>query len=89
MEQNIQEMIFLKTITYGNWLEKAYKISDFIRMGKQNSSAQKFVEKFDSFAILEDFKTIAKEYLYLFPRCHCAKYMLMYARMAFYAKKDS
>ncbi|MBD5135519.1 MAG: hypothetical protein HDT39_06085 [Lachnospiraceae bacterium] len=65
--------------------EKAYEIAEFIRKGKQNSAKQKFADQFASFELPEEFKSVAKEYLYMFPR---TEYMLMYAKLAFYAKKD-
>ena len=34
-------------------------------------------------------KEIAKNYLYVFPRAHCIEYILIYAKLAYYAKTDS
>lgn len=70
-------------------LEKAFEIAEFIRKGKQNSSNQTFIDQFASFELPNEFESVAKEYLYLFPRCHCAEYVLMYAKLGFYAKKNS
>lgn len=69
--------------------EKAFDISEYIRKGKQNSGLQKFKDEFATFNLPEELQTVAKQYLYLFPRCHSAEYVLMFARLAFYAKKDS
>ncbi|MDE7422631.1 MAG: hypothetical protein K2N51_02895 [Lachnospiraceae bacterium] len=84
-----REDFFDELLKMGIDLEKAYEIAEFIRKGKQNSAKQKFADQFASFELPEEFKSVAKEYLYLFPRSHCAEYMLMYAKLAFYAKKDS
>lgn len=83
-----REDFFDELLKMGIDLEKAYEISEFIGKGKQNSTMQKFADQFASFDLPEDFKSVAKEYLYLFPRSHSAEYMLKYAKLAFYAKKD-
>lgn len=80
---------FDSLIELGYDREKAYEISRFIRMGKQNSCSQKFIDQFEAYDLPEDLKTVAKQFLYIFPRSHGAEYVLLFARLAYYAKKDS
>ncbi len=84
-----REDFFETLLKMGFDLEKAFEIAEFIRKGKQNSSNQTFIDQFASFELPNEFESVAKEYLYLFPRCHCAEYVLMYAKLGFYAKKNS
>ncbi len=84
-----REDFFDELLKMGTKLEKAYEIAEFIGKGKQNSTMQKLIDRFASFDIPKDLKSVAKEYLYLFPRSHSAEHMLLYAKLAFYAKKDS
>lgn len=84
-----REDFFEELLKMGIKLEKAYEIAEFIRKGKQNSTMQKFIDQFATFDIPKDIKSVAKEYLYLVPRSHSAECMLIYAKLAFYAKKDS
>lgn len=84
-----REDFFDELLKMGIKLEKAYEIAEFIRKGKQNSTMQKFIDQFASFDIPKDIKSVAEEYLYLSPRSHSTEYMLIYAKLAFYAKKDS
>lgn len=70
-------------------LEKAFEISELIRKGIPSNKSSKHLEKFESFDLPEEFKTVAKQYRYLFPRSHTTEYLLLYARLAFYAKIDS
>ena len=70
-------------------LEKAYEIAEFIRKGKQNSTMQKFIDQFATFDISKNIKSVEKEYLYPVPRSHSAECMLIYTKLAFYAKKAS
>lgn len=65
----------------------AFDVSEQIRKGYANSS--KFSEEFNSLPIPNAIKEVARNYLYLFPRAHCVEYMLIYARLAHYAKIDS
>ena len=65
----------------------AFDVSEQIRKGHANSS--KFSEKFNSLPIPNEIKEVARNYLYLFPRAHCVEYMLIYSRLAYYAKIDS
>ncbi len=84
-----REDFFEELLKMGIKLEKAYEIAEFIRKGKQNSTMQKFIDQFATFDIPKDIKSVAKEYLYPVPRSHSAECMLIYAKLAFYAKKDS
>ena len=40
-------------------------------------------------ALPDEIKEVAKNYMYIFPRAHCIEYMLLYAKLAYYAKVDS
>lgn len=84
-----REDFFEELLKMGIKLEKAYEIAEFIRKGKQNSTMQKFIDQFATFDIPKDIKSVAKEYLYPVSRSHSAECMLIYAKLAFYAKKDS
>ena len=67
--------------------ELAFTASEKIRKGHANSP--KFKEQFFALPIPDDIKEVAKNYLYTFPRAHCIEYMLLYAKLAYYAKIDS
>lgn len=83
-----REDFFDALLKMGIELEKAYEIAEFIGKGKQHSSNQTLMDQFASYELPDEFQAVAKEYLYVFPRCHCAEYMLMYAKLGFYAKKN-
>ncbi len=65
----------------------AFDVSEKIRKGHANSA--KFKDSFNTLQIPEEIKEVARNYLYIFPRAHCIEYMLIYARLAYYAKIDS
>ena len=65
----------------------AFDVSERIRKGHANSC--KFKEEFFALPISEEIKEVAKNYRYLFPRAHCIEYLLIFARLAYYAKVDS
>lgn len=65
----------------------AFTVSERIRKGHANSA--KFKDSFNQLSIPEEIKDVARNYLYIFPRAHCIEYILMYARLAYYAKVDS
>jgi len=65
----------------------AFTVSERIRKGHANSA--KFKDSFNQLSIPEEIKDVARNYLYIFPRAHCIEYVLMYARLAYYAKVDS
>lgn len=65
----------------------AFDISEHIWKGHANSS--KFREEFEALQIPNEMKAVAGNYLYVFPRAHCIEYMLIFARIAYYAKIDS
>lgn len=67
--------------------ELAFDVSERIRKGHSNSPRHK--EEFDSLPIPEEIKEVARNYLYVFPRSHCIEYILIFARLAYYAKIDS
>lgn len=65
----------------------AFTVSEQIRKGHANSV--KFKDSFNQLSIPEEIKDVARNYLYIFPRAHCIEFILMYARLAYYAKVDS
>lgn len=65
----------------------AFNVSERIRKGHANST--KYRDEFNTLSIPEEIKDVARYYLYLFPRAHCIEYILLYARIAYYAKIDS
>ena len=65
----------------------AFDVSEKIRKGQANSA--KFKDSFNALQISEEIKEVARNYLYIFPRAHCIEYLLIYARLAYYAKIDS
>lgn len=67
--------------------ELAFAASEKIRKGHANSP--KFKEQFFALPIPDEIKEVAKNYMYIFPRAHCIEYMLLYAKLAYYAKVDS
>lgn len=71
--------------------ELAFEASEMIRKGQGSEKAHssRWYEKFQALPIPEDIKEVAKNYLYLFPRAHCVEYILIFARLAYYAQVDS
>lgn len=65
----------------------AFDVSEQIRKGHANSP--KFRDKFNTLLIPEGIKDVAQCYSYVFPRAHCVEYVLLYARIAYYAQVDS
>ena len=65
----------------------AFDVSERIRKGHANSA--KFRDEFNTLPIPEEIKDVARYYLYLFPRAHCIEYILIFARIAYYARIDS
>lgn len=66
----------------------AFDASERIRKGHAGSCG-KYQQQFFDLPIPDEIKDIAKNYLYVFPRAHCVEYILIYARLAYYAKADS
>ena len=66
----------------------AFDASERIGKGHANSNG-KYRQQFFDLPIPSEMKDIAGNYLYVFPRAHCIEYILMYARLAYYAKADS
>lgn len=66
----------------------AFETSEKIRKGHANSCG-KYKEQFFELPIPDEIKEIAQYYRYVFPRAHCIEYILIYARLAYYAKTDS
>ncbi len=64
--------------------EEAFTISEFIRKGRAARDSA-----FDSYEIPAELKTLAKKFMYVFPRAHVVEYALLYTRMAYYMKLDS
>ena len=71
--------------------ETSFLASEMIRKGQASEKAHssRWHENFLSLSIPEEIKEVAKNYLYLFPRAHCIEYVLIFARLAYYAKADS
>lgn len=65
----------------------AFEISERIRKGHAVSPKHK--EEFDTLPIPDELKEVARNYHYLFPRAHCVEYILIFARLTYYAKIDS
>ncbi len=65
----------------------AFDISERIRKGHGASPAHK--ESFMVLTIPDELKEVASNYLYLFPEAHCIETILVYAKLAYYAKIDS
>ena len=82
------EDFFDEMIKAGKDREKAFEISEFIKYGKQNSQLKWCFDKFEEFGVSEDLKAVAYKYMYLFPRSHGVEYVLMYAKLAYYANVD-
>lgn len=68
--------------------ELAFSASEKIRKGHATSSG-KYKDLFFELPIPDEIKEVAKNYKYVFPRAHCIEYILLYARIAYYAKIDS
>ena len=66
----------------------AFDASERIRKGHAGSCG-KYQQQFFDLSIPDEIKDIAKNYLYIFPRAHSIEYILIYARLAYYAKADS
>lgn len=64
----------------------SFEVSEKIRKGYAYS--EKFKEAFGQLPISDEMKEVATNYRYVFPRAHCIAYMLIYARLAYYAKAD-
>lgn len=68
--------------------ELAFEVSERIRKGHA-STGGKNNEAFLKMPIPDEMKEVAQNYRYIFPRAHCIEYLLLYARLAYYAKRDS
>lgn len=66
----------------------AFDASERIRKGHAAPGGI-FQQQFLNLPIPDEIKEIAKYYRYLFPRAHSIEYILIYARLAYYAKADS
>lgn len=64
----------------------SFEVSERIRKGHAHSG--KFKEAFMQLPISDEMKEVAANYRYVFPRAHCIEYILIYARLAYYAKAD-
>ena len=83
-----REDFFDHMITLGVERTLAFDTSEKIRKGHANSCG-KLQQQFFDLPIPDEIKDIAKNYLYVFPRAHGIEYILIYARLAYYAKADS
>lgn len=66
----------------------AFDASERIRKGHALSQGN-FRQQFLDLPIPDEIKKIAQNYRYIFPRAHGIAYILIYARLAYYAKIDS
>lgn len=80
-----RDAIFDTALSLGISENDAFQISELIRKGQ----AGRKPELLDEYDLPDSFKKMARECLYLFPRAHCATYLLTYAILAYYMKKDS
>ena len=64
----------------------AFEVSEKIRKGHANSSICK--EAFYQLPIPEELKEAAGNYLYIPPRALCIEHVLIYARLAYFGKKE-
>ena len=83
-----REDFFDHMINMGVERSLAFDASQRIRKGHATSNG-KYQQQFFDLPIPEEIKEIAKNYLYVFPRAHGIEYILIYARLAYYAKLDS
>lgn len=83
-----REDFFDHMIKLGTERTLAFDASEKIRKGHANSCG-KYQQQFFDLPIPDEIKEIAKNYVYVFPRAHCIEYILIYARLAYYAKADS
>ena len=83
-----REDFFDHMINMGVERSLAFDASERIRKGHATSNG-KYQQQFFDLPIPEEIKEIAKNYLYVFPRAHGIEYILIYARLAYYAKLDS
>lgn len=65
----------------------AFEITKKIRMGYANGLHRHYQE-FMEFPIPDEFKEVAQNYIYIFPRAHCIGIILIRAKLAYYAKID-
>lgn len=66
----------------------AFSASEMIRKGHALSRG-KYQQQFFELSIPDEIKTIAQNYYYVFPRAHVVESILIYAKLAYYAKLDS
>lgn len=83
-----REDFFNHMIRLGIERNMAFDAAERIRKGHANSCG-KYQQQFFALPIPDEIKEIAKNYLYVFPRAHCIEYILIYAKLAYYAKTDS
>lgn len=83
-----REDFFDHMIRLGIERNVAFDAAERIRKGHANSCG-KYQQQFFALPIPDEIKEIAKNYLYVFPRAHCIEYILIYAKLAYYAKTDS
>lgn len=83
-----REDFFDHMVNMGVERSLAFEASEKIRKGHANSCG-KYKEQFFELPIPDEIKEIAPNYRYVFPRAHCVEYILIYAKLAYYAKTDS
>lgn len=80
-----RDAIFDTVVSLGISENDAFQISELVRKGQ----AGRKPEILDEYDLPDSFKKMARECLYLFPRAHCSSFLLTYAILAYYMKKDS
>jgi len=68
--------------------ETAFRAAELIRKGSGPSTGRYHDDLF-ALPIPELLLEVASKYRYLFPRAHCVDFILLYAKIAYYAKIDS
>ena len=79
-----REDFFERLLQCGLERETAYQWSEIIRKGQLKRHPE-----FAELNIPDELKTVAKMYMYIFPRAHNIEFLLMYSRLAFYLKWNS
>lgn len=80
-----REDIYDTALSLGMNNDDAFTLSELVRKGKVGRAPYILAE----YDLPDAFKIMAQNCLYLFPRAHCSTFILTYAILAYYMKKDS
>lgn len=80
--------VFYQLLDAGINRSLAYEASEMIRKGFACASSPQH-DRFHSLPIPNDLKKTAANYRYLFPKAHCINYLMLYSRLAWYARENS